>query len=88
MTCGCDKKVKKTSMDALRILYDKYLAKSAEVQFNLEISLQNRNTLPDHTDFMQSIETQIKQYTDYQNILNCLDNIMSVYLNEDDADNT
>jgi hypothetical protein len=87
MSCNCDKKVSNASIDALRVLQDKYMVEGAQIIFNLDINLQNKNTLPDHVDFLESIDSQVKKYAMNQYILDALDNIINVYLNNKE-DNT
>jgi|LauGreDrversion4_2_1035121.scaffolds.fasta_scaffold25740_7 hypothetical protein len=89
MSCDCHKKkLSNTSIDALRVLQDKYAVESAQIIFNLDVNLQNKNTLPDHVDFLESIDSQVKKYAINQYVLDSLDNIINAYLNnKDDSDN-
>jgi hypothetical protein len=88
MSCNCNnKKLSSTSIDALRVLQDKYMAESAQIIFNLDINLQNKNTLPDHVDFLESIDSQVKKYALNQHILDSLDSIINVYIANSNEDN-
>ena len=87
MSCNCNnKKLSSNSIDALRVLQDKYMAESAQIIFNLDINLQNKNTLPDHVDFLESIDSQVKKYALNQHILDSLDNIINVYIANSNED--
>jgi hypothetical protein len=86
MSCGCNKKTLGASLDALRILQDKYISEGARILFNLDINLKNKNTLPDHVDFLESIEAQVLKYTNNQYVLDTLSSIIEVYLNTDDGE--
>ncbi len=87
MSCDCNKKkLTGSSIDALRILQDKYITEGAQIIFNLDINLQNKNTLPDHVDFLESIDSQVKKYAMNQYILDALSNIINVYLSNEDVE--
>ncbi len=88
MSCDCNTKLLGSTMDALRILQDKYLSEGAQIIYNLNINLQNKNTLPDHVDFLESIETQVKKYATNQYILDALDSIINVYINNNSGEDT
>lgn len=82
MGCNCNKKITASTLDALKILQDKYLTEGAQILFNLDISLKNKTTLPDHNDFLQSIETQIINYSHTQSIVDSISLLIEGYLNE------
>lgn len=86
MSCGCNKKGLGTSIDALRVLQDKYISEGSRILFNLDINLKNKNTLPDHVDFLESIETQVLKYSNNQYVLDTLSNIIEIYLNAADSE--
>jgi len=88
MGCNCHKRNTSSTIDALKILQDKYLTDGAQILFNLDLSLKNKTTLPDHNDFLQSIETQIINYSHTQSIVDSISLIIEGYLNEQQDSNT
>lgn len=82
MGCNCNKKSTSSTLDALKILQDKYLAAGAQILFNLDLNLKNKTTLPDHNDFLQSVEMQIINYSHTQSIVDSISLLIEGYLNE------